>query len=80
VADEVDRLVDALELADEPVDVGLLGGVEARRHRAAEAGKRGRHDVRALEVTTERVPEAMGVGHAMNEYGRHAAVLRDRHG
>ena len=40
VADEVDRLVDPVELAEQPVDVVVLRGAEARRSRVAEAGQR----------------------------------------
>ena len=37
VADQVDRLVDPVELAEQPVDVVVLGGTEAGRPRVAEA-------------------------------------------
>ena len=77
MADEVDRLADALELADEPVDVRLLGRGEARRDRAAEARQRGRDDVAAREVGPELVPEAMRVGDAVDENDRHTAGVRE---
>ena len=38
--DEVDRLVDPVELAEQPVDVVVLGGAEAGRSRVAEPGQR----------------------------------------
>src|SRR5437764_1206034 len=56
VADQVDGLAHALDLRDEPVDVVLLGRLEARRQGDAEAGQARRHDVATREMRAELVP------------------------
>ena len=77
VADEVDGPAavghDLLELADEPVDVLVLGGTEAGRPGHAEAGQGQGDRVVALEVATDAVPETGGLRDAVDEDGGHGA-------
>ena len=75
MADEVDGLTDARDLVDQPVDVGLLGGVEAGRERRAEAGQRRREDVAPRRGAPQLVPQAMGVGNAVDQEGGHGPSL-----
>ena len=47
VADQVDRALDVVELPEQPVDVLVLGGAEARPGAGAEPGQRQRHRLAA---------------------------------
>src|SRR6185295_9105339 len=78
MADEVDGLPDLLELADEPLDVGLLRRRPSGRRRHAEAGEVGRDHVGPREVRAHFAPEAMRVEDAMDENGGHAERLYRR--
>jgi hypothetical protein len=73
VAHQIDRLVETAQLAGEPLGVGILGGYEPVRQRAAETREleSGRWPV---EFCTQRVPQGGGLGHAMDE-DDHAGTL-----
>ena len=75
MTDEIDRLADRFDLRDQPVDVRLLGRVEAGRDRRRESGQRGRDDVGARQVRAHAVPQLRGVGDTVDEYCRHVGLL-----
>ena len=81
VSDEVDRALrlKRLELADEPLDVFLLGRTEALRPRAAEAGQLWGDDVRSRQMGAQRLPDGRRLGDTVNENGGHAVSLSRRH-
>src|SRR5207249_10944439 len=71
VADEVDDLARALDLVDQPVDVGFLRRLEAGRRGDAEAGKGRCQHVAARQTRPQLVPEAVRVRDAVDEEGGH---------
>jgi hypothetical protein len=73
VADQVDRAVDPVELADHPVDVVVLGRTEAVGSRAPEAGERQRHRL-PVEGLPDLTPDGGGLGDTVHE-DDHAATL-----
>ena len=73
VTDEIHRSADLLKLADQPLDVRLLRGGEARRMRAAESGKRERDRVGSTKLSAKVVSKGDGLGDSVNEDDGHAS-------
>ena len=69
MADNIDLPACRFHLADQPVSIGILGGAEPVRTRAAEAGQGGREIVLLLQAERrdQRLPQVRRIGHAMYE-------------
>ena len=77
MADQVDRTLrlHRAQLALEPRHVLLLGGAEAVRSGATEAGELKAHHIVALQVRTQRIPHGRCLGDTVNQHGRHRGNL-----
>lgn len=76
VTDEVDRFVDVLELALEPVAVGNEGRREVVGQRRTESRRGQSHHIRAPEGLDQWVPDRVSLRIAMHQDNRHGSFVR----
>src|ERR1700759_2451218 len=76
VAHQVDRLLEALQLGDQPAAVFLYRGRGPWGHGSAETRWGQTHDRSAIEKRSQSVPDSSSLGVAVDEAYRHARLLR----
>src|SRR6202042_1672256 len=75
VAYQVDRLLEALQLGDQPAAVLLHRGCEPWGQGSAETRWGQTHDGSAIEERSQSVPDSSSLGVAMDEAHRHEGLL-----